>query len=194
LRQASWASFSQAERQFPLGEWQEGIALLGRAIKFDPQNRVASERFFQELIVHRDKALPPIVASFNHQDAVFQAAFSPDGARILTASRDKTAKLWDAASGKLIASFEHRANVRRGAWAAFSPDGARILAASWDKTAKLWDAATPKELARQVKESGDNTARTGSSSSIADSPMLRVESLSSQLSQADSNFQTTARW
>ena len=36
------------------------------------------------------------------------AAFSPDGARILTASADKTAKLWDAASGKLIASFDHR--------------------------------------------------------------------------------------
>ena len=36
LRQASWASFNQAERQFQLGEWQEGIALLARAIKFDP--------------------------------------------------------------------------------------------------------------------------------------------------------------
>ena len=63
-------------------------------------------------------------------------------------------------------------------WAAFSPDGARILTASWDKTAKLWDAATPKELARQVKESGDNTARTGSSGSMADSATLQVESLS----------------
>ena len=79
------------------------------------------------------------------------AAFSPDGARILTASADNTAKLWDAASGKLIASFDHQDTVR---WAAFSPDGARILTASWDKTAKLWDAATPVELARQVKESG----------------------------------------
>src|SRR5260221_228143 len=28
LRQASWASFNQAERQFQLGEWREGIALL----------------------------------------------------------------------------------------------------------------------------------------------------------------------
>ena len=33
LRQASWASFNQAERQFQLGGWQEGIALLARAIK-----------------------------------------------------------------------------------------------------------------------------------------------------------------
>jgi WD40 repeat protein/serine/threonine protein kinase len=141
LRQASWTSFSQAERQFQLGEWREGIALLARAIKFDPENQVASQRFFQELIVHRGKALPPLIASFAHRDAVAHVNFSPDGARILTASWDETAKLWDAASGKLIASFAHQGIVYR---AAFSPDGARILTASADKTAKLWDAASGK--------------------------------------------------
>ena len=144
LRQASWTSFSQAERQFQLGEWREGIALLARAIKFDPENQVASQRFFQELIVHREKALPPLIASFAHQDAVVHVNFSPDGARILTASWDETAKLWDAASGKLIASFAHQGIVYH---AAFSPDGARILTASADKTAKLWDAASGKLIA-----------------------------------------------
>ena len=116
-----------------------------------------------------------LIASFEHQARVYHGAFSPDGARILTASADNTAKLWDAASGKLIASFGHQDTVR---WAAFSPDGARILTASWDKTAKLWDAATPVELARQVKESGGDTARRGSSVSMANSPALQVESLS----------------
>ena len=122
-----------------------------------------------------DAASGKLIASFDHQASVYYAAFSPDGARILTASADNTAKLWDAASGKLIASFAHQDTVR---WGAFSPDGARILTASWDKTAKLWDAATPVELAREVKESGDNTARTGSSVSMAGSSALQVESLS----------------
>ena len=106
---------------------------------------------------------------------LYHAGFSPDGARILTTSRDNTAKLWDAASGKLIASFDHQDTVRL---AAFSPDGARIVTPSWDKTAKLWDVATPVELARQMKESGGNTARTGFSVSMAGSLTLQVESLS----------------
>src|SRR5258708_3727664 len=42
LRQASWTSFNQAERQFQLGEWREGIPLLARAVKVDPENPVAS--------------------------------------------------------------------------------------------------------------------------------------------------------
>jgi len=37
-----------------------------------------------------------------HKDNVNSAQFSPDGQRVVTASRDKTAQLWDAASGKAI--------------------------------------------------------------------------------------------
>ena len=122
-----------------------------------------------------DAASGKLIASFDHPDGLYHAAFSPDGARILTASGDNTAKLWDAASGKLIASFEHQDTVP---WAGFSPDGTRILTTSWDKTATLWDAATAVELARQVTEARGETARTGSSVSMAHSPTQQVESLS----------------
>jgi WD40 repeat protein/serine/threonine protein kinase len=144
LRLASWASFNQAERQFQSGEWQQGIALLARAVKFDPANQVAAERFFQELTIHREKALPPLIASFAYQDLIYGAAFSPDGTQILTASWDKSAKLWDAASGKLIVVFAHQGTVNA---AAFSPDGSRILTASADHSAKLWVAASGKLIA-----------------------------------------------
>src|SRR5205823_2017601 len=146
--QASWASFNQAERQFQLGEWPEGVALLARAIGFDPQNVDASERFFEELIVHRENVLPPLVATFAHEDVVADVVFSPDGARILTASADRTAKLWDA-SGKLLASFPHQDEVNS---AVFSPDGARVLTASADHTAKLWDAASGRLVASFAHE------------------------------------------
>jgi WD40 repeat protein len=80
-----------------------------------------------------------------HTDAVTSVAFSPDGTRILTGSSDKTARLWDVATGKTVATLDgHTSGV---SLVAFSPDGARILTGSWDKTARLWDAATGKMLA-----------------------------------------------
>ena len=69
---------------------------------------------------------------------VTSAAFSPDGTRIVTASRDKTARVWDAATAKEIAVL--RGHEYRVWSAAFSPDGTRIVTASGDNTARVWDA------------------------------------------------------
>src|SRR6516162_3459757 len=73
-----------------------------------------------------------------HKREVNSAAFSPDGSRIVTASEDKTARIWDAASAKEIAVLRGHDNY---VWSAvFSPDGSRIVTASRDKTARIWDA------------------------------------------------------
>jgi WD40 repeat protein len=66
------------------------------------------------------------------------AEFSRDGKRIVTASADKTARVWDAQTGKQLGEpMKHEAAVRS---AKFSPDGKRIVTASEDKTARVWDA------------------------------------------------------
>ena len=63
----------------------------------------------------------------------------------MTASEDKTARVWDAATGKAIAVLTgHQGPVNS---AAFNPDGSRIVTASGDKTARVWDAATGKAIA-----------------------------------------------
>src|SRR5262245_39774349 len=85
------------------------------------------------------------VALGGHDGPVFSVAFSPDRSRIVTASNDHTARIWDAATAKEIA-------VLRGHddWvysAAFSPDGSRIVTASRDHTARIWSAASAKEIA-----------------------------------------------
>jgi len=79
-----------------------------------------------------------------HQDQVSSATFSPDGTRIVTASWDKTARIWDAATGQQLAVLRGHEGYLSSA--AFSPDGTRIVTASWDETARIWDAATGKQI------------------------------------------------
>jgi WD40 repeat protein len=76
---------------------------------------------------------------------VFTAAFSPDGKRVVTASADHTPRVWDAESGRLLATLTgHQDGVPA---AAFSPDGKRVVTASDDKTARVWDAESGQSLA-----------------------------------------------
>ncbi|OAI49767.1 hypothetical protein AYO44_06100 [Planctomycetaceae bacterium SCGC AG-212-F19] len=86
-----------------------------------------------------------------HAYAVNCVALSPDGKHALSASDDKTVRLWDVQTGKEVRQFTgHIAAVHH---VAFSPDGKRALTASgtWnsgDNTVRLWDVATGKELKR----------------------------------------------
>jgi hypothetical protein len=63
-----------------------------------------------------------------HDGLVNSAAFSPDGSRIVTASWDNTARIWDAATAKEIAVL--RGHDERLYSAVFNPDGSRIVTAS----------------------------------------------------------------
>ena len=78
----------------------------------------------------------------NEGNAVLFATFSPNGTRIVTASDDKTARVWDATTGNVIAILRGHQDLVRSA--AFSPDGSRIVTASDDTTARIWDAGTMK--------------------------------------------------
>jgi WD40 repeat protein len=79
-----------------------------------------------------------------HSGGVTSVAWSPDGKRLATGSGDKTAKVWDAATGnELLTLGGHTDAVESVAW---SPDGKRLATASHDGTAKVWDATTGKAL------------------------------------------------
>ena len=60
-----------------------------------------------------------------------------------TASWDKTAKVWDAASGK--EQFTLRGHEHRVLSVAFRPGGKCLATASQDNTVRIWDAATGRE-------------------------------------------------
>src|SRR5438876_958554 len=73
-----------------------------------------------------------------HRGSVMGVSFSPDGKFLASCSRDKTIKVWDAATGELKRTLtEHTADVYD---VTFSPKGNLLASASADKTIKLWDA------------------------------------------------------
>ena len=72
-----------------------------------------------------------------HDGAVLGVAFSPDGRLLATASGDKTARLWDPATGDCLRTLTGHTDVVLGV--AFSPDGRLLATASDDQTARLWN-------------------------------------------------------
>ena len=69
-------------------------------------------------------------------------AFAREGKTIVTASHDRSARLWEAATGKpLTAPLLHKDAVVA---LAISPDQKTLGTASHDQTARLWDLATGK--------------------------------------------------
>jgi len=92
------------------------------------------------------------VLAGHRTDRYVTASYSPDGVRIATGSYDKTACLWEAATGRLL----HRFGPLEGpGWAgirtvAFSPDGRRLAAASLNGSTYVWDAVEGT-LLRELK-------------------------------------------
>jgi eukaryotic-like serine/threonine-protein kinase len=136
LTQTAAARLKDAD---PAGAMAILVTLLGPRDThkgFDP----ATVNVFQEARAADLQAL----ALVGHNAVVRTAAFSSDGRRIVTASSDGTARIWDAVSGGELAVL--RGHPRDVFSASFSSDGKRIVTASYDKTARIWDATTGKEL------------------------------------------------
>ena len=98
-----------------------------------------------------------------HTGSVDSVAYSPNGSRIVSGSRDKTIRIWDANTGTQIgnALIGHTSLVVS---VAYSPDGGRIISGSQDKTIRIWDANTGAQIGNAL------TGHTGSVYSVAYSP------------------------
>ena len=80
----------------------------------------------------------PRTALRGHGGKILHGAISPDGARVVTAGDDRTARVWTADGSPAAVLRGHEGSLYH---AAFSRDGARVVTASWDRTARVWSAA-----------------------------------------------------
>ncbi len=89
-----------------------------------------------------------------HSDAVYAAAFSPDGRLIVTASADGTARLWDTTEGAITL----RSWRVRGADVAFSPKGPLMVIAGPGDVAQVWDAETLRKVGPPLRHQASVTS------------------------------------
>ncbi len=76
-----------------------------------------------------------------HRDPwVRGVAYSPDGQRLASGSKDGTVRVWDAGTGRPIHVLTGHAGEVVSV--AFSPDGKRLSSASDDKTVKVWEVSS----------------------------------------------------
>ena len=139
LKEASRSDQLVAEEKLVAGEAPVALSHLAREIRYEPVSTLAPEAAVAAL---NDWRFPlPIATLQGHEGPVHSAQFSPDGKRIVTASDDKTARIWETESGKFLAILQGHGDCVNNAQ--FSPDGKQVVTASSDKTARLWTVLPP---------------------------------------------------
>jgi len=77
---------------------------------------------------------------------VGKMCFSPDGLRLVSSAMDSESRIWDTASGELLAELiGHSGYVST---AVFSSNGKLVITASDDNTCRIWDSEMGRELAQ----------------------------------------------
>jgi len=80
-----------------------------------------------------------------HADVVVSVVYSPNGQNIISASGDRTIRIWDATTGAaigkpLMAHADYVTSI------ACSPDGQHIVSGSWDTTIHVWEFPPPPPI------------------------------------------------
>lgn len=87
-----------------------------------------------------------------HDEEVLCIAFSKDGKFAVTGSFDKTARVWNVATGEPVGR-PLLGHTQRIVTVAFSPSGRCIVSGSTDCTVRLWDSQTGMPMGKTLEHS-----------------------------------------
>lgn len=137
-----------AEQAFAEGRHDAALRLAGAGalLAEDFDMRLVPERTSGVLLAASATRLR--CSYVGHEAALTGAAFSPDGTRVVTSSDDGTARIWETATGDLIAVCRGHSHAVESA--SFSPNGDRIVTASVDSIPRIWDARDGREIGKLI--------------------------------------------
>ena len=133
--------------------WSARLGDLTRTIRLLPKRKRSTLGMFVDEII--DAAPRPWIRplhpcleppggarlrTLEDHSSVTDVAVTPDGKRAVSASRDKTLKVWDLDTGRALLRLEGHSGSVRGV--AVTLSGKRAVSASDDETLKVWDLDT----------------------------------------------------
>ncbi|GLC40463.1 hypothetical protein PLESTB_001572700 [Pleodorina starrii] len=128
--------------QDPEAAQQKAAERYAEATAGKPERLVSGSDDFTLCLYEPSTGKNPIARMTGHVQLINQVVFSPDGRYILSASFDKSVKLWDGLKGTFLATLRgHVGPVYQVAWSA---DSRMFASGSKDSTIKVWDLHSRK--------------------------------------------------
>lgn len=97
----------------------------------------------------------PVTPPLESKELLHDAAFSPDETVVATASADRSTRLWEIPSGKLLREISGHGDVQ---CVAFSPDGRKFARGLYSGTAQVFDSESGTAIGLELKHAASVNA------------------------------------
>ncbi|HVQ14999.1 MAG TPA: toll/interleukin-1 receptor domain-containing protein, partial [Vicinamibacterales bacterium] len=145
-----------ADKSFPMQVLDVASETVIRTIKENVGMRMFSDQGVLAVVTDdRDVELwnprTDRAVHIRHEDQIEDINFSADGRLLVTAGKDRIARVWDAETGRLLVRVEHQGPLTESA---LSPDGRILITGGEDNVSRSWETTASSEIAPMEHDAG----------------------------------------